>query len=127
MDSETLTFLLRGGHISLDERIERGLWPHPPLKFKDLVAHLAGVIAKERWFPREWTPHRAGEPVHEGGVIERVSSLRFVYRCRRHHPLNPLVLAEETESVFFRAKAVAAHYLKWDLGLPGDLDGWTVK
>lgn len=77
-------------------------------------------------FPRVWQPATPGEPVHEGGVIERQSRWRYVYRCQRHHSLNPCLLAEQSERVFRSAKAVARYYLKWDLNLPGDLDGWKV-
>jgi len=37
-----------------------------------------------------------------------------------------LVLAEQTEKVFSSSQDAARYYLKWDLNLPGDLDGWTV-
>jgi hypothetical protein len=56
-DSETLTFLLRGGHLSVPDRIERGLWPHPPMKLSDVANHLAGILQEEEWFPRKWHPH----------------------------------------------------------------------
>jgi hypothetical protein len=36
------------------------------------------------------------------------------------------MLAEETHKEFDSAESVAKHYLKWDLNLPGDLDGWKV-
>jgi hypothetical protein len=126
MDSETLTFLLRGGHLSMPERIERGLWPHPPLRFSDVARHLASVLVSETWFPREWKPAVPGESVWEGGVIERQSQSRYVYRSQRHHPVVPNIVAGQSEKVFDSPEEVAIHYLKWDLNLPGDLDGWKV-
>jgi hypothetical protein len=126
MDSETLTFLLRGEHLNMPERIERGLWPHPPLSFFDIVRHLAKVLESEKWFPREWKAAVAGESVCESGVIERQSPSRYIYRAQRHHPTNPCVLAEQTEKVFTSPEDAARFYLKWDLNLPGDLDGWKV-
>jgi hypothetical protein len=126
MDSETLTLLLRGKHLNMPERIKRGAWPHSALKFSDLVTHLAKVLESEKWFPREWKPAVPGESVWEGGVIEHQSSSRYVYRAQRHQPINPTVLAEQTEKVFSSAEDAARYYLKWDLNLPGDLDGWTV-
>jgi len=126
MDEETLTMLLRGEHINMPARIERGLWPHPPLRFADVLAHLARLLPQHRWFPREWQPHREGEPVHEGGTIERQKLDRYVYRAARAHPIHPCILAQTTEHVFSSAEAAAAHFLKWDLHLPGDLDGWKV-
>lgn len=126
MDSETLTFLLRGGHLNMPERIERGSWPHPPLIFSDVVGHLAQVLKSEKWFPREWKPAVPGESIWEGGVIERKARWIYIYRVQRHHPINPNVLAERTKKVFLSPGGAAKHYLKWDLNLPGDLDGWKV-
>jgi hypothetical protein len=126
MDPETLTFLLRGGHLNLSERSASGLWPHPPLNLSHVVVHLAAVIESEQWFPRPWQPAIPGEPVWEGGVIEHVSRTKYIYRTQHHHPLNPTILEGQTEKVFRSSKKAAAHYLKWDLHLPGDLDGWQV-
>ena len=126
MDAETLTFLLRGGHMSMPERIERGLWPHPPLEFSEVVRHLAEVLRAGRWFPREWMPAMPGEFVWERGVIERKARWLYIYRTQRHHPLNPTVLAEQGSKIFLSPRGAAKHYLKWDLNLPGDLDGWKV-
>jgi len=126
MDAETLTFLLRGGRISPSERVERGLWPHPPLKLAEVVSVLSRVLESETWFPRPWEPAIPGQPVWEGGVIERASPTRYIYRNQHHHPLNPTVLARQIEKVFHSSKKAAAYYLKWDLNLPGDLDGWKV-
>lgn len=126
MDLETLTTLLGGEHLDMPERIKRGLWPHPPLKLSDVIEHLTTILKSEKWFPRQWKPAIPGEPVWEGGVIERQSSSRYVYRSQRHDPINPNVLAEQTEKVFSSPEGAARYYLKWDLNLPGDLDGWTV-
>jgi hypothetical protein len=30
IEDSLLDHLLRGGHISMDERIEKGAWPHAP-------------------------------------------------------------------------------------------------
>lgn len=126
MDSETLTFLLRGGHLNMPERIERDLWPHPPLKFSDVVSHLAGILESERWFPSEWKPATQGEHVWEGGVIERQSPSKYIYRAQRSHAIKPNVVAEQTERIFSSSEDAARFYLKWNLNLPGDLDGWQV-
>ena len=126
MDEETLTVLLRGEHIDMPERIERGLWPHPPLSFAEVLVHLTKLLHQNRWFPREWRPHLEGKPVNEGGTIERQDVERYVYRANRAHPIQPNILADSTESVFSNAEDAARHFLKWDLHLPGDLDGWKV-
>ena len=126
MDSESLVFLLRGGHFSMSERIERGLWPHPPLKYSDIVRQIIEVLDSDRWFPCEWDFNPTGKPIREGGVIEKQSSSCYIYRARRHSPVNPMVVAEETERSFLSAEEAIAYYLEWNLHLPGDLDGWEV-
>jgi hypothetical protein len=126
VDAETLTFLLGQGHLNMQERTKRGLWPHPPLKFDDVLHHLIQVLQTQQWFPPAWRPAVPGEPVHEGGAIERQSPFRYVYHWQRSHPVDPRLLAEQGEKVFRSAKAAARYYLKWDLHLPGDLDGWRV-
>lgn len=108
------------------ERIARGVWPHPPLNLSEVLAHLTKILNQRRWFPREWQAHREGAPVPEGGTIECQSIDRYVYRAARAHPVQPHVLAESTERVFSSAEEAARFYLKWDLHLPGGLDGWTV-
>src|SRR5262249_8184106 len=95
-------------------------------KFRNLFLISLPCCNRKRWFPREWKPAELGESVCEGGVIERQSSSRYVYRAQRHHPTRPDILAEQTETVFSSAEDAARHYLKWDLNLPGKLDGWVV-
>jgi hypothetical protein len=50
-----------------------------------------------------------------------------VYCCQRAYPLNPYEVAEVAERRCISAMAAARLYLKWDLHLPGDLDGWKVQ
>jgi len=107
--------------MNMPDRIERGLWPHPPLKFEDVVRHLTRVLESEQWFPCEWKPDRVGEM----GVIER-RPWSYVYRCQRFHPTNPSVRADYMETAFETADEAARHYLKSNFNLPGDLDGWKV-
>jgi len=126
MDSETLNCLLRGDHISVPDRIERRLWPHPPLCLSNVLEVLADIREQERWFPREWYPHMQGQGVYEGRVIERKTPHKYIYRAARALASNPFALAEVTEKVFANSGDAARHYLKWDLHLPGELDGWKV-
>src|SRR5260370_9969981 len=112
MDSATLTSLLRGEHLNMPDRIELGVWPHPPLKLSDLVTLLAKVLESEKWFPRDWKPAVPGESVWEGGVIEHQSPSRYVYLAQRHQPINPTVLAEQPEKVFSSAQDAARYHLK---------------
>jgi len=127
MDDETLTLLLRGGHLGLAERVARGIWPHPPLKVRDLARHVARLLRRDGFFPRRWEPHRPGERVVERGVLERRGPLRYVYRAQRHRADDPTALAEVGERRFLLARGAARHYLRWELRLPGDLDGWRVE
>jgi hypothetical protein len=126
MDSETLTYILKQGHLDMKTRIERGIWPHPPLKSEDVLSHLVKILETEKWFPHDWEPSIDGKPVKEGGVIEKRSPKEYIYRAQRSSPSNPKVLAEQIEKKFKSAKEVADFYLKHDLELPGDLDGWKV-
>jgi hypothetical protein len=126
MSPELLTRLLRGEHVGMEERLRLGAWPHGALRFGDLVAHVAAAIRAEPSFPRRWEEAAPGEAVHEGGVIERQGPDLFCYRTQRAHPVQPTVVAEQVERIFNSAEEAARHYLKWDLGLPGDLDGWKV-
>lgn len=126
MDSETLTFLLRGGHINMPDRLSRGLWPHAPLSFSEVFDHLSMLLEANKWFPREWRPHREGNPVDERATIERLDDGRYVYRQARAYPVQPCNLAESTERFFHSAQDAARYFLRWDLHLPGDLDGWKV-
>jgi hypothetical protein len=70
--------------------------------------------------------HRPGQPVREGGTIERQGSHRYVYRSAAARSLSPATLNKSVETIFSSARDAAVHYLKWDLHLPGDLDGWKV-
>ena len=126
IEKSLLEQLLRGGRVSMQERVARGAWPHPPLRFDELAEQVAALIQAETAFPRPWVAPEPGQPIYEGGVVIREAPNRFVYRTQRHHPLDPTVFVESAETVFRSADAAARHYLKWDLGLPGSLDGWEV-
>ena len=112
--------------MKLSDRIEKGLWPPPPLKFSDIVECLIRTVETETWFPLKWSLVE-GKPIREGGIIERKSSSKFIYRSYRHDANNSYLLAEQTEKVFTTSRDVVKYYLKWDLNLPGDLDGWQVS
>jgi hypothetical protein len=46
--------------------------------------------------------------------------------CVTAHPLSPTTFNQSVETVFSSAGDAVVHYLKWDLRLPGDVDGWKV-
>lgn len=128
MDDETLLLLLKGGHLNMPDRIARGLWPYPPLSFEAVVTYLANVLEQgDAWFPFRREPRRPGEPIWDGGTIERQKVNRYVYYATAANPISPTTLLFETETVFTNARDAALHYLRWDRHLPGDLDGWKVE
>lgn len=127
LDEATLELLLRGHHIDTADRLACGLVSHPPIELRALVRLVARLVKRDGAFPRPWQPHLPGEPVDERGVIERRGPLRYFYRAQRHHPLAPTVLAETCTRWFPTPSAAARHYLRWELHLPGSLDGWSVE
>ena len=126
MDEESLEFLLRGGHLSMPDRIARGLWPHPPLSRRLMVNLIVRLVRRDGSFPRPWQPAVPGKPVLEGGVIEHRGPFNFVYRAQRAPAIDPCSVAEVMERRFLSASAAARFYLRWAFGPSGDLDGWKV-
>jgi hypothetical protein len=126
MDEKTIILLLRGGHLDMSERLARGIWPHPPLQFDEVVRILTEHLRDHGAFPDSKLATSKDHPVHEGGEIRRLASGQYIYECRAPNPLNPRKVAQTVEVVFANAEGAARCYLKWDLHLPGDLDGWKV-
>jgi hypothetical protein len=127
VDNETLMFLLKGGHINMPDRIARGAWPHSALPFDTVATYLAEALEQgDVWFPYQWEPARTGQPVREGGTIERQANDQYIYRNAAAHPGSPTTISRSVERVFSNARDAAIHYLKWTLHLPWDLDGWKV-
>ncbi len=126
IDNETLTFLLKHGHLDQQELLERDLDPSKPLKYADVVDHLARILQAEKWFPRYWEPESAGEAIYEMIIVERKMPFLFICHVQKHSPLDPTLLVERKRRIFFSARSVARFYLKYDFGLPGNLDGWKV-
>lgn len=126
MDETTLILLLRGGHLDMSERLARGIWPHPPLQFDEVVRILTEYLTAHGSFPDSELGSSKDHPVHEGGEIRRSSSGQYIYKSRASNPINPREVAQVVEVVFANAEDAARYFLKWDLHLPGDLDGWRV-
>ena len=126
MDSESLDYLLRGGHYNVPDRIARGIWPHDPLKMVDLVAHIVSALDRDQWFPYEWVSRVDGEMIDDVIVIEKQATNRFVVRSRRASVYDLQKIGEQSEKVFATGEQAAQYYLKWGLYLPGDLDSWKV-
>jgi len=127
MTEEIAIQIASGRHFSMPERIEMGLWPHPPIPFEWLSAALAAELMRMRFFPAD---SGEGGRAQESLVIEREGA-RFVGRSVVLSPLNPNVVEKNVERTFGSAREAAQWYLKWQLGiapetLPARFDGWTV-
>lgn len=119
MDPDTMSYLLRGGHISMPERIRRGLWPHPPIKINEVVTHLEEIIKKEKWFPGTIEEMGLDSPEIEGQMtIENKGNHHYVCHFADHY--------RRVTKRFLSPKGAAKFYLRWALHLPGDLDGWKI-
>lgn len=119
MDNDTLTYLLKGGHINVPDRIAKGIWPHPPLKYKSVLKHLANLIEDNEWFPCDLSVGK------EGVVIQNIGK-KFICHTLNYSALGAPVVSEKKQQEFKTSKKAADFYLKWDLHLPGDLDSWKV-
>lgn len=126
MPPEILTRVLAGEHLNVEERKALGLWPPDTLRYGEVVDHLAEVLASQEWFPRGLESSKGGVAVHEGIYVHRQGPDRFVCVAQRARADHPTALAETTETAFSSSRAAAEYYLKWELNLPGRLDGWPV-
>lgn len=125
MDADSLTQILAGRHFNMPERIDRGIWPHPPLRFSDLVKHLAGVLTTREWFPEMFTPARSGDIVPDVVAVERRNSREYVVHMQSSGPSGFTVAGTASRS-FRSPDEAAAFFLRVAFRLPGDLDGWKV-
>jgi len=126
MPLEILTRLLKGEHFNVDDRKKLGLWPSETLLYDDIAAHLVVVLEAFEWFPCSVPASVNGEAIREGIYIHREARDRFVCIAQRPRADNPAILAEKAEKIFNSPRAAADYYLKWELNLPGRLDGWLV-
>ncbi len=125
MDEESLTEILSGRHFSVPERIERGLWPHAPLRLKDVIAHLSALIQTRPWFPKAFRPARSGELVADVTAIEHQKNGEYVVHYQRSS-YSLLLHGASGSHRFKEPEDAAAFFLKIEFNLPGDLDGWKV-
>ena len=96
MTEEIAVQIASGRHFSMPERIEMGLWPHPPIAYEWLSAALTAELMRMRFFPAgSGDEGRAQESL----VIEREGS-RFVGRSVVLSPLNPNVVEKNVERTF---------------------------
>ena len=126
MPPNTLTSLLKGEHLNIEERKAIGLWPSETLRYSEVVEHLTKVLESQDWFPQPPDPSRSGASVREGIYVRREGPERFVCIAQRSRADDPTALAEKIEKIFKSPRLAAEYYLKWELNLPGRLDGWPV-
>lgn len=127
MPPEILTRLLEGAHFDTSEREALGLLPTEVLRYAEVRDHLESLLVAREWFPARSSVAADGEPIHEGITIHRVSSKVFTCYVQRTSAIDPSVLAEKSSCKCRSAREAADYYLKWELDLPGRLDGWPVE
>ena len=123
--SSVIYRLLLGEHISIQERRKFGITPLTRIRLSDLVQFLAKEITKAKRFPPETEDNLC--PTYEGIIITQVSESRFICISKRTLADNPNVIAEQAENSFTDTKDAANFFLKWELCLPGRLDGIIVE
>ena len=121
MPPEVLTFLLRGGHLNVEERKAKGLWPNERLSYSEVLDHLAALIEDQEWFPRMMKP----DDVHlEFITVQRIGPNHFL--CHGSKLLRDC--GEQPIYECRSAQKAAAFYLKHELGIPpATLDSWVVE
>jgi hypothetical protein len=119
--------LLNGEHLSSENRRKLGIDSSTVLKYEDLILALASILKTTDSFPERDGGENISCYIYEGITIRRLSPDLFVCLCQRASPSDPSVLAERCEKRFSTAEAAADFFLKWDLCLPGRLDGIEVK
>ncbi|HWZ30822.1 MAG TPA: hypothetical protein VNX18_05795 [Bryobacteraceae bacterium] len=121
MDATTLTRLLRGEHLDMPERVELGLWPHPPIPIEHVIQHLTNILQETHWFPHLPLPTQTGQSISEWPTIERESTNQFIYRAQRTDPSNPSVVVNSIERPFQTAREAAEFCLRWAFIFPATL------
>jgi hypothetical protein len=127
MPPQIITRLLEGEHFDMDQRKALGLLPAETLSYAEVRDHLALLLADREWFPSKPSDSNKTEAIYEGILIHHVSPNRFICYARRASAVNPLVLAEQSAHECESAREAADYYLRWELNLPGSLDGWVVE
>ena len=125
-NKELLVRLLKKEHINVPERKELGFFENKKIKYKDMKKQLICLLEESEWFPKELDIDQ-NQVIEEGVFIQRRNNNCFICVVQRTDPGNPDQLAERTEKQFKTSKEAAEFYLKWELNLPGDLDGWEIR
>ena len=126
MDEDSLAYLLSGGHYNMEQRIEKGIWPHPPIPIQECIDVIRKRLDRERFFPRPYEPPVPGKMVGDVCVLEKISDKKYILHSHSASAYNPYILNEKTKKKFKDADKAIREYLYWEFHLPGDLDGWKV-
>lgn len=115
--------LLKGKHIDVKERIQRGSPVTATLEYADILRVLIDMLQEFKYFPYNFNDPEYKN--YEGISIERTDN-KYVCRAQRMLPMEPDVIAEKASREFDNVEDAAEFYLKWALNLPGNLDGYKV-
>ena len=116
-----LLILLAGGHIDVPTRDSLCINRDTVLKLHDLVKLVVGEVKANGKFPLE---HDANIP-QDGMCVVR-KGWRYSCISLRTRADNPTVVAEQCEKSYFLCSSAVKDYLRWNLNLPGRLDGIKV-
>jgi hypothetical protein len=126
MDSKTLLYLLKGGHINMEMRLQKKLWPHPPIPMSQCIKEVVACLKAEKYFPHPWMPRKNGELIDDSSALELINDKKIMYRARAASPSDLTRITAQTEKNFSSAEIAVDYYLRNTLYIPGDLDGWEV-
>ena len=121
---DCLLRLLLGEHIYPDERQRLGITIHTVIQYNELVRILANELNETGVFPPK--VDLATLDVREGMYIVKTDG-EYECRMRRYSPSNPNLMVDAKTITFTDVREVVDFYLKWELCLPGHLDGIEVR
>ena len=114
-------------HLSVPERL--ALSP-ASVRYTEVAAIVARVLENSGYFPPGARPWQEGNVVHEGAILQQLSTGGVRLTLQRSHPISPTVLAAKKESDFRSARAAIRAFIRseWPKGsmeLPlRDLEFW---
>ena len=113
--------LLAGGHVDLLTRKQAGLDTNVVLRYNDLVKLLTAEVKAKGKFPFEFD-----DSIPQDGMCIVRKGWHYVCMSCRTRADCPMVEAERSESWYFFCASAVRDYMRWNLNLPGSLDGIKV-
>ena len=126
MNDEILLNILSGHHYNMVDRRELGVWPHTTISMCRCISVIQKSLLEKKYFPRKYKSPTPGKNVGDVMAIEVVEEGRYILHSHIASQYNLAAISEESHVLYETAESVIREYLKWELGLPGDLDGWKV-